>query len=121
LLHEGDLHQPAVPRQAAQIAGGVGGADHVQYDIDAGFVGGGGDGLIKIGFFIIDPGSAQFFDGRAFFRRAGGGKHFRPPCHRHLDGGDADPRRAAMHEERFSGGEATNVEYIRPHGKEGFG
>src|SRR5439155_3417348 len=40
---------------------------------------------------------------------------------RELNGGGADAARAAVHEDRFAGGEPPAVEDVGPHGEERFG
>jgi hypothetical protein len=71
--------------------------------------------------FVIDSEiGAEPAAGVAFLRRAGGYDDASTECLAELNGRGADPRGAAMHEQRFASDELAALEYVVPDRKESF-
>lgn len=99
----------------------IGGADHVENDIDALAAGFGFNDLGEILLAVIDPAlGAELHAGLAFFRRARRGIDFGAKGFRKLDGSRADTAGAAVDEHAFPFGKACHLEEIGPDSEEGF-
>src|SRR5438067_7044282 len=121
-LQKGDLHQPSLDRQRAQILLDIGAADHVEDHVDPPALRRLLDDCCEILLAIIDrPLGAELDADGAFLRTAGGRENPRAKRTGELDRGRADAARPAMHEKTLAGREVAAIEHIAPYGEEGLG
>ena len=121
-LHEGDLHDAPFHRRHLVIALHIGAADHVENDVGSLAPGEAHHLRHEILLAVIDGMiGAEAQAGVAFVLRAGGDDDRRAKRLAEHDCRRADARRAAMDQQRLSGGQMSALEDIGPDGEEGFG
>ena len=112
---EGDDCQSPLDFQRIEIPGEIGASDHVQYQVDARVAGASEDCRDEILRLVIDsPFRTETLAGPRPIVAAGGREHPRPKRLPELDGGRADSRGAAVHQQRFAGLQAPALEHIGP-------
>ncbi len=118
---EGDDRQAAILGERGDVLFEIGGADHVEHDIDAMTAGLGLDDVGKILALVVDcPLRAELFAGFAFLLRTCGRIDLGAEGAGELDRRRADAAGAAVDENAFAFRQPRHLEKVCPDGEEGF-